>query len=121
MEIADRITLNSDSWAALYRNLTAPSAEYVRSFGDYVSRIAQSIDIEETEEGTAIRSDRIDFDRLLAILDGESIEKCTVEDHAFVSADIEWIKQGERAPFRSGSIQRNKEYFFGSGNYLTAA
>ena len=121
MESFDRILLNRDNWNDLYRNLTAPTEDYAQAFDDYVARIEQSVEVEETGRRTVIRSDRIDFDGLLAILNGESIERRVIEDHVSVSAEVEWIKSDDRASFPSIATQKNTQYFCSADNYLAAA
>lgn len=70
--MAEQIFLNNSEWDLLYRNLTVPSAEHLRSLNDYMCQISQHLEVENLNQETIIRSDQIDFDGLFAALNGES-------------------------------------------------
>lgn len=71
METSNRIIiLNNNDWEKLYNNLTHPSYEYIQSSKDYEEQLKQSLDIQETEQGTIIQSNQIDFNILYDILMG---------------------------------------------------
>ncbi len=122
MEMADQITLNTTEWSNFIKNLTAPSTDYSQSLYNYFQRIAQAVVIEERGQESIIRSDRIDFEGLFAILDGECIEKHTIEDSLSTVVETEWMPNETRTSRLIGSLTaKNNCYFSGSANNLAAA
>ena len=122
MEMSGQIILNNSEWDLLYRNLTAPSAEYLRSLNDYMCQISQHLEVEDLNQETIIRSDQIDFEGLFAALNGESIEKRTVEDSLSTVKDTEWMSNDTYASCLNGSRRvRNASYFSSTDSNLSAA